>query len=90
MAVFRAVENGVSLVRQAKNGLSIATDPYGRTLATMNHFTASERLMIAQVPTTGVTTVHSVIGDLFAWTTVIAFPLLICRVFIQSRQSKQS
>jgi apolipoprotein N-acyltransferase len=88
MAVFRAVENGVSLVRQAKNGLSIATDPYGRTLATMDHFTASERLMVAQVPTTGVTTVYSVIGDLFGWATVIGFPLLVCWAVIQSRQSK--
>lgn len=87
MAVFRAVENGVSLVRHAKNGLSIATDPYGRTLATMDHFTASERLMIAQVPTTGVTTVYSVIGDLFGWTTVIGFLLLVCWAVIQRRPS---
>jgi apolipoprotein N-acyltransferase len=90
MAVFRAVENGVSLVRQADGGLSISTDPYGRTLATMDHFTASERLMIAQVPTTGVTTVYSVIGDLFGWATVIGFPLLVCWAIIQSRQLKQS
>jgi apolipoprotein N-acyltransferase len=89
MAVFRAVENGVSLVRQAKNGLSIATDPYGRTLATMDHFTASERLMIAQVPTTGVTTVYSVIGDLFAWTSVIGFLILVCLAVVESRRSKQ-
>jgi apolipoprotein N-acyltransferase len=90
MAVFRAVENGVSLVRQAKNGLSIVTDPYGRTLATMDYFTASERLMIAQVPTTGVTTVYSIIGDLFAWTTVIAFPLFVCLAVVESRRSKQN
>ena len=90
MAVFRAVENGVSLVRQAKNGLSIATDPYGRTLATMDHFTASERLMIAQAPTTGVTTVYSVIGDLFAWATVIGFLLLVFRAVVESRRSKQN
>jgi apolipoprotein N-acyltransferase len=89
MAVFRAIENGVSLVRQADNGLSIATDPYGRTLATTNHFTTSERLMIAQVPTTGVTTVYSIIGNLFGWATVLGFPLLVCMAFIQSYQSKQ-
>jgi apolipoprotein N-acyltransferase len=86
MAVFRAIENGVSLVRQADNGLSIVTDPYGRTLATTDHFTASERLMIAQVPTTGVTTVYSIVGDLFGWATVIGFPLLVCWAVIQSRQ----
>jgi apolipoprotein N-acyltransferase len=86
MAVFRAIENGVSLVRQADNGLSIVTDPYGRTLAATDHFTASERLMVAQVPTTGVTTVYSIVGDLFGWATVIGFPLLVCWAVIQSRQ----
>ena len=90
MAEFRAIENGVSLVRQADNGLSVATDPFGRRLATMDHFTASERLMIAQVPTTGVTTVYSVIGDLFGWASVFGFATLVCWAIIQRRQSKQN
>jgi apolipoprotein N-acyltransferase len=77
MAVFRAIENGVSVVRQADNGLSIVTDPYGRTLATMDHFTASEWVMVAQVPTQGVFTVYSVIGDLFAWLCVLGFLAMV-------------
>lgn len=90
MAVFLAIENGVSLVRQADGGLWIATDPYGRTLARTDHFTTSERLMIAQVPTTGVTTVYSIIGNLFGWSTVLGFPLLVCWMFIQSYRSKRT
>ncbi len=90
IAVFRAIENGVSLVRQADNGISIVTDPYGRTLARTDHFTTSERLMIAQVPTTGVYTVYSTIGDLFGWITVFAFPLLVCRAVLESRRSRRS
>jgi apolipoprotein N-acyltransferase len=70
MAVYRAIENGVSLVRQVSNGLSMATDPYGRVVATMDHFTASERVMVAQVPTHGVFTLYSTIGDLFGWLAV--------------------
>jgi apolipoprotein N-acyltransferase len=73
MAVFRAIENGVSLVRQASNGLSTATDPYGRVLAAMDHFTASEWVMVAQVPNQGVSTVYSVIGDLFGWLALVGF-----------------
>lgn len=87
MAVFRAIENGMSLVRHAKNGRSIATDPFGRTLASIDHFTASERLMIAQVPTNGVTTVYSVTGDFFAWMTVIAFLFLSVFAVIESRRA---
>ncbi|MFW5786582.1 MAG: nitrilase-related carbon-nitrogen hydrolase [bacterium] len=32
MALFRAVENGTTLLRQAQGGLSIVADPYGRVL----------------------------------------------------------
>jgi apolipoprotein N-acyltransferase len=77
MAIFRAIENGVSVVRQADNGLSIVTDPYGRTLAAVDHFTASERVTVAQVPTHGVFTVYSVIGDLFAWLCVLGFVAMV-------------
>lgn len=34
MAVFRAIENGTTLVRQAQKGLSIIADPYGRVIDT--------------------------------------------------------
>jgi apolipoprotein N-acyltransferase len=78
MAAFRAIENGVSLVRQAKNGMSLVTDPYGRTLAKMDHFTTTKRLMVAQVSNEGVATVYSVVGDLFAWASAVAFLFLAC------------
>jgi apolipoprotein N-acyltransferase len=77
MAIFRAIENGVSVVRQSDNGLSIVTDPYGRTLAAVDHFTTSERVMVAQVPTQGVFTVYSVIADLFAWLCVLGFLAMV-------------
>jgi apolipoprotein N-acyltransferase len=67
IAVFRAIENGVYLVRPARWGLSGAVDPYGRTLAVMDHFTSQQRVMVAQVPIEGVRTIYARIGDLFAW-----------------------
>lgn len=77
MAVFRAIENGVSVVRQADNGLSVVADPYGRILAATDHFTADERVMVAQVPTKGVFTVYSVIGDLFGWLSAVGFLAIV-------------
>jgi apolipoprotein N-acyltransferase len=77
MAVFRAIENGVSVFRQSDNALSIVADPYGRTLAAVDHFTASEWVTVAQVPTHGVFTVYSVIGDLFGWLSVIGFVAIV-------------
>lgn len=71
MAVFRAVENGFSMVRQTGEGLSIAVDYQGRILAAMDHFTSDNHVMIAEVPTEGTFTVYSWIGDLFAWICVV-------------------
>jgi len=90
MAVFRAIENGVSIVRQADNGLSIVADPYGRTLAMMDHFTASERVTVAQVPTQGVFTVYSVIGDLFAWLCVLGFLATVIWGLVQWFRSRRA
>ena len=67
MAAYRAIENGVSLVRPARWGISSAVDPYGRTLATMDEFSAEQRVMVAQVPVRGVRTLYPRIRDLFAW-----------------------
>ena len=67
IAVFRAIENGVAMVRATRWGLSGAVDAYGRTLAMMDHFTAQQRAMVAQVPMNGVGTIYARVGDLFAW-----------------------
>jgi apolipoprotein N-acyltransferase len=47
MAECRAIENGVSMVRPARWGISSAVDAYGLTLATMDEFTAEQRVMVA-------------------------------------------
>ena len=67
MAVFRAIENGVSLFRQADLGRSIATDPLGRVLAATDHFTSPDRTLVAQLPVRGVSTLYSAAGDWFGW-----------------------
>jgi apolipoprotein N-acyltransferase len=66
-AVFRAVENGVSMLRATRWGISSAVDPLGRTLATMDDSLAAQKAMVAQLPTAGVATIYSRIGDMFAW-----------------------
>jgi len=56
MAVFRAIESGMSLVRQVEGNLSIAVDPYGRVLAQTDYFGSTDRTMVAQVPVEDVPT----------------------------------
>ncbi len=86
MAVFRAIENGVSVVRHADQGRSITVDPCGRVLAEMDHFTASERVMVAQVPTNGVFTIYSVIGDLFGWLSLVGFVVVAIWAVVRGRK----
>ena len=68
MAVFRAVEQGFNAIRHTSNGLSVAVDYQGRVRAAMDHYqTAGDRALVAEVPTRGVRTIYSRVGDLFSW-----------------------
>jgi apolipoprotein N-acyltransferase len=89
MAIYRAIENGVTLVRQADNGLSIATDPYGRLSATMDHFNNSERVMVAKVPMQSAFTIYPYIGDLFAWLSILGLIIITVVAITQGRKVKQ-
>ena len=91
MAIYRAVENGVTVVRQADNGLSFVADPYGRVVAAMDHWTASERVMVAQVPAdAGVFTLYPYIGDLFAWLSIVALGIITTVAVFHRRRTKRA
>lgn len=77
MAVFRALEEGVSIVRPTMNGLSLAANYRGEVLASMNHFETGDRVMTANIPVTGIRTWYSRIGDLFAYLAVFGLIVLI-------------
>lgn len=76
MASFRGIENGFSIVRATGDGLSAAFDYQGRTLATADAFT-TKQAMVSHVPTHGVKTIYAVIGDLFAWLSMVGFVTLV-------------
>ncbi len=88
MAVFRAIENGMALFRQASNGTSIAVDPYGRVLTSLDYFITSEQVIVAQMPiNAGVTTIYSRIGDSLGWATVIGFVIMLVWGIINRRKA---
>lgn len=62
-AVFRAVEQGFSMVRQANQGLSVAVDGYGRVYGELDHFTTEDRVLRAELPVGRVPTLYARIGD---------------------------
>jgi apolipoprotein N-acyltransferase len=87
MAVYRAIENGFSIVRSTAQGTSIAVDSYGRVLARMDEFTSEDDVMVAQVPARSTWTLYSLIGDVFAWLCSAGLVLVIgIAVFSRARR----
>jgi len=76
MASFRAIENGVSIFRPTTQGISLAIDPYGRILGSMDATRVDDRVFVVQLPNHRVATVYSAVGDLFGWLTVVGFVII--------------
>jgi apolipoprotein N-acyltransferase len=74
MAAFRAVENGIPVIRANSIGISAIVDPFGRVLARTDHSSPDAPVMVAQVPLQHVRTIYGTIGDLFAWLCVVGAP----------------
>ena len=83
MASFRAIEQGFNLVRQTSHGLSAAFDYQGRPIASMDHFQTTDYVMVTQLPTKGVHTIYSRLGDWVAW---ISLGGLTCLTFLSLRK----
>jgi apolipoprotein N-acyltransferase len=87
MAAFRAIENGVPLVRATASGLSSAFDPWGRVLGVTDYFAAGDGTMTVQVPMGGVRTVYARTGDLFAWLCVAGLTVVTAAILMRAVSS---
>ena len=87
-ARFRAVENGCSLVRPTIQGVSIATDPYGRVLAYHDYYSNTPRLLVVGVPSRGVRTLYAMCGDLFSLICIVLFLALIGIAYLKGVASQ--
>jgi len=63
----RTIEYGFSLVRPSQNGITIAADYNGRILNQMYFADPGDGIMYADVPTEGVSTLYTQIGDILGW-----------------------
>ena len=88
-ATFRAVENGVALVRPTGNGISIAVDHLGQPVATADYFTTPALTMVADVPTRGVGTIYSRIGDTVAFGCLALLVILGATTLFAARHRRE-
>jgi apolipoprotein N-acyltransferase len=85
MASYRCIESGFSLIRGGSYGQNIAADYLGRTVGRVNHYAGVDRTVIAALPISGVRTVYSMVGDLFAWLCLAALVLLAAAAAVLGR-----
>lgn len=81
MAAFRAIEQGHSIVRSTRFGLSAAITPYGEMIAQMSSFDENDKIMIVHLPTKKVTTVYSMIGDSFVYLCIGLIIFILSTIF---------
>jgi apolipoprotein N-acyltransferase len=71
MAAYRAIEQGHSILRSTRFGLSAAINPIGIVEAQLSSFNQNDQIMIAYLPETKVFTLYGVIGDLFIYVCMV-------------------
>jgi len=84
---FRAIENGLVMFRVVKEGLTLAVNHHGHPLVQSNYFVNDQPIVYADLPTEGVDTLYSLLGDWFAWLSIAGFVLLLV-IVIARRISK--
>jgi len=85
MAVFRAIENRISLARCANSGISMFVDPLGRSRQSTGLFVRA--VAVEDVPLRQKTTFYTSHGDLFAWgVTFLSLLGLLPALFSPSRK----
>jgi apolipoprotein N-acyltransferase len=72
MAMFRGIENGCTVVRQASGGLSLVTDYRGKTEASFDFYKPGTKLWMTDIVTGHVPTIYSFVDDVFAYLCIIA------------------
>lgn len=85
MAAFRAVEQGHSVLRSTRFGLSAAITPYGEMISQMSSFDENDKIMYAQLPAKGTTTLYSIIQDGFVYLS-IGFLLFFITITVRSKR----
>ena len=81
MAAFRAIEQGYSILRSTRFGLSAAINQLGELTAQQSSFDSHNKIMLAELPIKKLTTVYSRIGDSFLYACFVLLVLLFISIY---------
>jgi len=84
--VFRGIENGYSIVRDSREGLLTASDPYGRILdETPSNVLPGRSMLVKVAVADSIPTLYTRIGNLFGRLCVIAAMAFLALAIVSSR-----
>jgi apolipoprotein N-acyltransferase len=86
ITAFRAIEQGLSVVRATGNGLSAAYDPCGRELASLTCFDNAEGRLLAEVPLRRRRTLYTAVGDAGVGVCAVGLAVLTLMAFRRGRR----
>ena len=93
MAMFRGIENGLTVVRPTSGGLSLVTDYRGMQQASFDFYQPGEKLWTATIFTGHAFTLYSVIGNTFAYIcitiTISALLVLLIQIVANKKVSRK-
>lgn len=89
MAALRAIENGVTIVRQEDGGVSALIDPVGRFLKTAEH-AAGETMIFEDLPVGSNVTLYPVIGDIVGLLSILGLVVMAVWAIILGRKKKSN
>ncbi len=87
VTIFRGIENGCSVIRQTRNGLSIMTDPRGKIISQMDHFKNTSWVTVGQVPNKKWFTLYPIIGDFFGWLSILGLLYFVISTLTKKKQT---
>jgi apolipoprotein N-acyltransferase len=85
MAAFRAIEQGHSIIRSTRFGLSAAISPYGEIISQSSSFDENSRIMIADIPSHGFATMYLHIGNAFIYLCIGFIFVFLFQIIKKSR-----
>jgi apolipoprotein N-acyltransferase len=90
MAVLRAVENGFSMVRAARQGRLTINDQYGRILNEASTAKGISAELVDIVPINHLNTLYVRYGDWFGWLDALMTLLLLALIGVGFRTGRQA
>jgi apolipoprotein N-acyltransferase len=89
-AYMRTIESGFSVVRPTYHGISFVADYNGNILDQMDSDETDDGILYADIPTRGVNTLYTTIGDLLGWFCVSGLLALIALSIVLSIRQRRA